>query len=105
MKRLALLLALLPACANSTIRDLEGTMPVDVQPDYQLFSHRCSKCHSLSRPLQSGITDQKMWESYVNRMRLQPGSGIAVTDVPPILRFLAYYTHWKLERDADRRRP
>jgi hypothetical protein len=96
------LVILLSACANTTVRDLERTLPADVQPDYQLFSRRCSKCHSLSRPLQSGITDQRLWESYVNRMRLQPGSGIAVADVPPILRFLTYYTRWKTERDARR---
>lgn len=66
-------------------------MPENVRADYALFANRCSKCHSLARPLTSNITDDEQWVLYVNRMRRQPGSGISRTDQDGILRFLKYY--------------
>ena len=53
---------------------------------------RCSKCHSLARPLNSGIIDDGYWKLYVARMRRQPGSGISLEDTDQILRFLHYYS-------------
>ena len=76
----------------------ESTVPADIRPEYQLFAQRCSKCHSLARPLSSGITDDTYWRWYVERMRLQPGSGISPEDEPPILRFLHYYSLETLKR-------
>jgi hypothetical protein len=67
-------------------------MPVDVRSDYALFALRCSKCHSLARPLQSGITDDGFWAEYVERMRRQPGSDITMEDTVPILRFLHFFS-------------
>jgi hypothetical protein len=69
-----------------------ATLPPDVRPDYAVFARRCSKCHSLARPLNSGITEDAQWVDYVDRMRRQPGSGISPADVPPILRFLHHYS-------------
>jgi hypothetical protein len=66
-------------------------MPENVRADYQVFAHKCSKCHSLARPLTANITDDEQWVLYVNRMRRQPGSGISPTDQEAILRFLEYY--------------
>jgi hypothetical protein len=66
--------------------------PPDVRDDYTLFTVRCSKCHALSRALQSGITDDAYWADYVERMRRQPGSGIAPEESPRIQRFLHYYS-------------
>lgn len=66
-------------------------LPAAVQADYALFAERCSKCHSLARPLNSGIDDNDYWDLYVERMRRQPGSGISVDDTHVILRFLYYY--------------
>jgi len=73
-----------------------GQMPAEVREDYALFAHRCSKCHSLARPLQSGITDDAYWVDYVERMRLQPSSGISRQDTTPILRFLHYLSTGQL---------
>jgi hypothetical protein len=67
-------------------------LPAGIQDDYGLFAQRCSKCHSLSRSLESGITDDGYWKAYVERMRRQPSSGISLTDETPILRFLHYYS-------------
>jgi hypothetical protein len=69
-----------------------SSYPVDVHDDYVLFTIRCSKCHALSRALQSGITDDAYWADYVERMRRQPGSGIAPEESPRIQRFLHYYS-------------
>ena len=78
-------------------------IPDDLQSDYQLFTVRCSKCHSLARPLSAGITDDQQWVDYVNRMRRQPGSGISYEDQAHILKFLKWYAaelrHQKAEKD------
>lgn len=75
-----------------------AAMPPPLQADYAVFAQKCSKCHSLSRPLESGITDDDFWVLYVERMRRQPASGIALSDEPAILRFLHYYSQDKLHR-------
>ena len=88
------LLALGAACASTGPREgLDASqLPPDVRDDYALFARRCSKCHSLARPLNSGIDDDARWTDYVTRMRRQPGSGITQQDTGPILRFLHYYS-------------
>jgi len=68
-----------------------ATLPLELRADYAVFADRCSKCHALSRPLSSGIVDDAFWVRYVERMRLQPASGISPEDVAPILRFLHHY--------------
>ncbi len=65
--------------------------PQSVRADYRVFAFRCSKCHSLARPLNSGIDSDEYWKRYVERMRRQPGSGISLADTVPILRFLHEY--------------
>jgi len=69
-----------------------SALPANVRADYRVFAQKCSKCHSLSRPLESGITSDVYWGEYVERMRRQPSSGISPADVVPILRFLHYYS-------------
>ena len=70
----------------------------ELNADYQVFALRCSKCHSLARPLNSGITDDNHWNEYVARMRRQPGSGINQADAVAILRFLHTYSAAERER-------
>jgi hypothetical protein len=79
------------AAGRSEGLDVES-LPPEVRPDYELFAERCSKCHSLARPLESGITDDVFWKKYVERMRRQPGSGISPADEERILHFLHYYS-------------
>src|ERR1041384_4662610 len=81
--------AALVACAAGRTEGLDvATLPVEVRADYELFADRCSRCHSLARPLESGIKDDGFWKEYVESMRRQPGSGISPSDEIPILRFL-----------------
>jgi hypothetical protein len=86
----ALVFVTASACTRGEGLDT-SKMPENVRADYSVFAHKCSKCHSLARPLSANITDDEQWVLYVNRMRRQPGSGISYTDQDAILRFLRYY--------------
>jgi hypothetical protein len=84
------------ACGDSHTRWHADTVdvssyPADIQQAYKVFANRCSRCHPLSRPLNSTIRDPQHWIRYVQRMRLQPGSGIDAQNGAVILRFLLYY--------------
>jgi hypothetical protein len=92
-------LGFVDACAsNRTESAYAAQLPADIRPSYELFVKRCSKCHSLSRPLDSGIEDDAYWAIYVRRMRLQPGSGISERDEAGILQFLRYYARERREK-------
>lgn len=79
--------------ACSAAREPEAVaLPPSQYADYLVFAQRCSKCHSLARPLNSGIDSDEYWRLYVERMRRQPASGISVADTVPILRFLHAYS-------------
>ena len=71
-------------------------IPKELVSDYVLFSKRCSRCHTLSRPINAPISSVQHWVAYVNRMRLNPGSGISPKDAKRIVRFL---DHWSGHRD------
>ena len=99
MKAWVVVVALLGVAAAACASSMEQTegmdlsvVPPDVRADYALFAQRCSKCHSLARPLESGITEDSYWHMYVEKMRRQPGSGISEADTVPILRFLHWYS-------------
>jgi hypothetical protein len=90
------LLLLVPACADAheTRRGDRvdvSSYPPDIQAAYRVFAVRCSRCHTLARPLNARITDPQHWIRYVTRMRRQPGSGIDRSNADIILRFLLYY--------------
>ncbi len=86
----AIVAMLASACQHGEGLD-PSKLPENIRADYDVFANRCSKCHSLARPLTANITDDEQWVLYVNRMRRQPGSGISRTDQDAILRFLKYY--------------
>lgn len=77
-------------------------LPAEVRGDYELFASRCSRCHTLARPLASDF-DEARWRVYVEKMRLQQSSGITLDDVPGLMRFLRWYAaHRRAERGAAR---
>jgi hypothetical protein len=88
-------------CAGSHVDDPESALPADVRADYAVFALRCSKCHSLARPLNSGIDTDEYWKMYVERMRRQPASGISVADTVPILRFLHVFSIAERKRKQE----
>ena len=77
-------------------------IPAELRDDYGVFAQRCSKCHSLARPLTSGIDDDEYWKRYVERMRRQPASGISPEDEVPILRFLHYFSEEQKKKKGER---
>jgi hypothetical protein len=90
---LAGLSSLSAGCSSGRTGDREAAAASPgAAADYTLFALRCSKCHSLSRPLNSGIDSDEYWRLYVAKMRRQPGSGISAEDSVGILRFLHLYS-------------
>lgn len=90
------LLACAGAAKSTIVARGEGldvaALPPEIRADYELFAQRCSKCHALSRALNSDIDEDEYWKLYVERMRRQPSSGISPGDEVGILRFLHYLT-------------
>jgi ribosomal protein S27AE len=58
---------------------------------YSLFRNKCSKCHTLARPLNTDLPPTK-WEEYIKRMMNKPGSGIKPSEAKEIWQFLVYDT-------------
>ncbi len=56
--------------------------------DCEVTTRRCSRCHSLDRVIATRVTDPTAWRSYVQRMRLVPGSGIRPSEEPAIVQCL-----------------
>jgi len=79
------------SCASHAALDA-NTLPRDMRPSYEVFANRCSKCHSLARPLNAQVETMEHWERYVARMRRMPGSGINRRSAEEVLHFLHYYT-------------
>ncbi len=78
-----------------------ASLPQDTRADYAIFARRCSKCHALSRPLDSGITSDAYWALYVAKMQHLPGSGISDDDAAAVLRFLRVYSAQERERQRE----
>jgi len=64
--------------------------PPKMQSYYKLFAKKCSKCHTLARPINSKKATQKDWEAYIAKMRKKPNSGIGKAEADRILQFLVY---------------
>jgi transglutaminase-like putative cysteine protease len=63
--------------------------PEEHRRTYALFAQKCSKCHTLARPINSSMRGDE-WQAYVARMSRKPGSGISPGDADGILDFLLY---------------
>jgi cytochrome c1 len=63
--------------------------PADQQKGYKVFTEKCSKCHTIARPINTTMTKPE-WERYVKRMMHKPNSGISDSQGKIIFEFLAY---------------
>lgn len=103
----AIVALLVAACSGAVgarggLSDVEvAKLPPNVAESYELFAHRCSRCHTLARPLSAQIRDLDHWRLYVTRMRRQPGSGISEADAEKILIFLDYYSKDKYGEEKE----
>ena len=64
--------------------------PADQKAGYKLFATKCSKCHTLARPINSDFVLPAQWERYIKRMMFKPNSQMSETDGKKIYRFLVY---------------
>jgi hypothetical protein len=78
-----------------------SSYPKDIQDAYEVFAVRCSRCHTLARPLNAHIHDAQHWERYVARMRRNPSSGINEKNAGIIIRFLLYYMHQQDKAEGE----
>jgi len=82
--------------SNVTLPQDKGPSKIDVssyppaqQKAYKLFRSKCSKCHTIARPINTMMTT-KGWEMYVKRMMHKPNSGISNSQGKEIFEFLSY---------------
>ena len=62
---------------------------VKMQGAYELFTNKCSRCHTVARPINSTFTPEE-WRKYVYKMMRKPGSGLTPRTAEEIIRFLIY---------------
>lgn len=97
-------LALASCSGGSAARRPDGIdvsrYPQPIQEAYEVFAFRCSRCHTLARPLNAQVTDVRHWDDYVRRMRRQPGSGITRANAREILKFLYYFTEDRARQEG-----
>ncbi len=83
-------------------RKVLATYPEEMQRVYNgLFSKRCSRCHTLARPINRVLTPTQ-WEEYVKRMMRKPGSGIKPQEAKQIWEFLVYDTAKRKKSELDK---
>jgi hypothetical protein len=78
----------LPQDAGPKKVDVSG-YPPEIQSAYKLFTSKCSKCHTIARPINTMMTRDE-WERYVKRMMHKPNSGISDKQGKEIFDFVAY---------------
>ena len=63
--------------------------PPKMQEAYELFARKCSRCHTVARPINSTFTSEE-WRKYVYKMMKKPGSGLTQKTTEQIIEFLVY---------------
>ena len=66
-----------------------ASFPAEQQKGYKVFADKCSKCHTIARPMNT-MMKRDEWERYVKRMMHKPNSGISDTQGKLIFDFLVY---------------
>jgi mono/diheme cytochrome c family protein len=61
----------------------------EMQEYYKIFERKCSRCHTLARPINSEFVGEA-WRKYVYKMMRKPGSGLTPKTAVPIIEFLIY---------------
>ena len=66
-----------------------GAYPAPQQAAYKVFSTKCSKCHTIARPINT-MMKRDEWERYVKRMMHKPNSGISDAQGKQIFEFMVF---------------
>jgi hypothetical protein len=72
--------------------------PADMQKAYKLFTEKCSKCHTIARPINTTMARAE-WERYVKRMMHKPNSGINDKQGKEIFEFVIYDEQQRKSKD------
>jgi|GEM_PF-664435 len=64
--------------------------PKEQQDNYPVFATKCSKCHTLARPINSPYSLPEEWQAYVTKMSHKPRAGIDEDSAKAIIAFLTY---------------
>lgn len=78
-----------PRDAGPDTVDVSG-YPPEQQAQYRVFAGKCTKCHPLSRPINSHFNPTE-WKRYMKRMIRRPNSGINEEQAAQIYDFLKFY--------------
>jgi hypothetical protein len=65
-------------------------LPQSQKENYEVFQVRCSKCHTLARPLNARLRGED-WRPYIKKMTRRAGSGINDASGQKIFEFLKTY--------------
>ncbi len=65
--------------------------PAEQQEHYVLFVDKCSKCHTVARPINSRFNAQE-WKVYLKRMLRRPDCNTSVEQARQIYSFLKFYS-------------
>jgi hypothetical protein len=89
-------LVLVAQTSNVVLPQDKGPDKIDVsaypgpqQAAYKVFTTKCSKCHTIARPMNT-MMKRDEWERYVKRMMHKPNSGISDSQGKVIFDFLVY---------------
>ena len=77
-----------PADSGPNFIDVSNYAP-KMQEYYGLFAKKCSRCHTLARPINSAFPPDS-WRKYVQQMMRKAGSGLRTKEADQIVEFLVY---------------
>ena len=77
-----------PADKGPNFIDVTTYSP-EMQEAYELFTRKCSRCHTVARPINSTFNAEE-WRKYVYKMMRKPGSGLNLKTTEKIIKFLIY---------------
>ena len=64
--------------------------PPEMKAKYKIFADKCSKCHTIARPINCEFALEDEWERYIKRMMNKAGTLISADDGKQIYEFLVY---------------
>lgn len=71
--------------------------PPEMKAKYKVFADKCSKCHTIARPINCEFALDDEWERYIKRMMRRGGKLISPDEAEAIFTFATY--------DARMRKP
>lgn len=98
--------AVFPADLGPDSIDVTG-YPLVQQENYRLFAEKCSRCHTLARPINSPLVDAATWTRFVKRMhgknqaRANGGPLLSGDEAKRVISFLTFDSRERKMKRAD----